>query len=88
MSKLLFTNGNNPSNPFKLGDQGVEFPGDLLQSAGAANSGATNNFAYIENRNYYYLSTETYTYLFTNPYIKNANNVYISEIEGGGGVNF
>ena len=66
--KLLFTNGNNPSNPFKLGDQGVEFPGDLLQSAGAANSGATNNFAYFEDYENTYLSTETYTYLFTNSY--------------------
>lgn len=82
--KLLFTNGNNSSNPFKLGDHGVEFPGNLLQSAGAANSGATNNFAYIESHEDINLSTETYTYLFTNPYIKNANNTYISEIEGGG----
>ena len=82
--KLLFTNGNNPSNPFKLGDQGVEFPGDLLQSAGTTNSGATNNFAYFEDYEHIYLSTETYTYLFTNSYLKNANNTYISEIEGGG----
>ena len=82
--KLLFTNGNNPSNPFKLGDQGIEFPGNLLQSAGVNNSGMTNNFAYLENWNTVYLSTETYTYLFTNPETKYANNTYISEIVGGG----
>lgn len=84
--KFLFTNGNNPSNPFKLSEGGgvIEFPGNLLQSAGVGNSGATNNFAYIEDDEMVVLSTETYTYLFTDPYITNANNVHVSEISGEG----
>lgn len=86
MSKLLFTNGNNPSNPFKLGDQGVKFPSDLLQSAGTANSGATNNFAYLGYHDSIY-----YVYPFTDYYLtlqnatyKFANNVSITEESGGG----